>query len=362
MEAFDNWVTWVSSTAFYRRYVSNWPAPFNEVSFDAVILIVLLALAVKAIISGISAARFRIRFKEKQRLLREKEANDRLRNKEKEDEKELLDQYIRFIMFAQIKQMTSAMGLTFEQWKEMMAKADSGELVPDEPLSRDSDPDAPGVENPVSHRDAESEQGSNPETEEREQTQEMDEEESEFQEEDSDPDTVGVKNPEPHQDTESSVTDTEHLLIPEISVSHIEIPMVESVDEEPEPEIIDRIDIKSIVDSKRDEAVITAETTNEFFSVLDTIKHTRTEKELMDEYLKQESEVKEHNLKALDIKVEKTFKVEGDKAAVPDEETVMELDADFEKRKARALKKEDKEARKQEKREERSRHKARKQS
>ncbi len=359
MEAFDNWVTWVSSTAFYRRYVSNWPAPFNEVSFDAVILIVLLALAVKAIVGGISAAKFRIRFKEKQRLLREKEANDRLRNKEKEDEKELLDQYIRFIMFAQIKQMTSAMGLTFEQWKEMMAKADSGELVPDGQVASDSDPDTAGVEPSGPYQDTESESAQD--------------------QEDSVPDTLGVENPmsyqdaessspeiadkenpELHQDTDSSAPDTETSLIPEISVSRIEIPMVESVEGEPEPEIMDRIDIKSIVDSKRDEAVITAETTNEFFSVLDTIKHTRTEKELMDEYLKQESEVKEHNLKALDVKVEKTFKVESDRPATTDEETAMELDADFEKRKARALKKEDKEARKQEKSEEKARKKAEK--
>lgn len=351
MEAFDNWVTWVSSTAFYRRYVSNWPAPFNEVSFDAVILIVLLALAVKAIISGISAARFRIRFKEKQRLLREKEASERLRNKEKEEEKELLDQYIRFIMFAQIKQMTSAMGLSFEQWKEMMAKADSGELVPDGQDATDSDPDDPGVENPVLHRDAESEQGQDTEAGEEEQ-QVFREEESEIasvgMEMDSDPDPAGEENPGLYQDTES-------IEVPGLTIPHIELPATERVEEEAEQEIIDRIDIKSIVDSKRDEAVITAETTNEFFSVLDTIKHTRTEKELMDEYLKQESEVKEHNLKALDIKVEKTFKVEGDKVAAPDEETVMELDADFEKRKARALKKEGKESRRQEKSEERAR-------
>ena len=119
MNIFDTFVLWFAQTSFYTKYVSQWPAPLNNVSFDAAILVIAIVFGVKAVYDSISSYRFHQRLKAKQRMLEEQNLDKELRDAKKADTNELMDQYMKFMMMAQMQNMTSVMGLSFDQWKDM---------------------------------------------------------------------------------------------------------------------------------------------------------------------------------------------------------------------------------------------------
>ena len=116
---FESFVAWFAGTQFYIRYVSQWPAPLNSVSFDAFILLIFLIYGAWQAYNGIQSMRFhqRLRHRQKQiegRYLKEEEISiDRL-----------LDQYMKFLIVAQMKDMRSLEGLSFEEFVVMKAKAE----------------------------------------------------------------------------------------------------------------------------------------------------------------------------------------------------------------------------------------------
>lgn len=139
---FDNLVLWFSGTDFYLKYVSQWPAPLNNVSFDAALLVVGLIMMVAAVYEAFENFKFRQRIKlkqqrnreaeldreikEREREAREQERYEREReeNKAKRESDELMNQYLKFMMIAQMQNVSSCLGISFDQFKDMKLKVE----------------------------------------------------------------------------------------------------------------------------------------------------------------------------------------------------------------------------------------------
>ena len=117
---FESFVAWFAGTQFYIRYVSQWPAPLNSVSFDAFILLIFLIYGAWQAYNGIQSMRFHHRLRHRQKQIEGRY----LKEEEEISIDRLLDQYIKFLIVAQMKDMRSLEGLSFEEFVVMKAKAE----------------------------------------------------------------------------------------------------------------------------------------------------------------------------------------------------------------------------------------------
>lgn len=142
---FDGLVEWLAGTEFYLKYMSQWPAPINNVSFDAMILLALLVFAIYQIRVAVKNMNYKnaIAQRKHEKMLddmdREKrEAARQEREREREERRErredarmerddLMQQYMQFLMTAQMQNMTSCIGMSFDQFKDMKNKVEEKE-------------------------------------------------------------------------------------------------------------------------------------------------------------------------------------------------------------------------------------------
>lgn len=117
---FESFVAWFAGTQFYIRYVSQWPAPLNSVSFDAFILLIFLIYGAWQAYNGIQSMRFHQRLRHRQKQIEGRY----LKEEEEISIDRLLDQYMKFLIVAQMKDMRSLEGLSFEEFVVMKAKAE----------------------------------------------------------------------------------------------------------------------------------------------------------------------------------------------------------------------------------------------
>ncbi len=116
MGFFSNLTSWLYNTGFYQKYMSNWPAPLNDASFDMFLVMVIAVLVViPEIKDKISNHLAHLRMKEKQRELAEKRLDEELAKKRENENNQLMDQYIKFMMIASMKQV--GMDVSFDEWK-----------------------------------------------------------------------------------------------------------------------------------------------------------------------------------------------------------------------------------------------------
>lgn len=124
---FEQYINWFENLSFYRDYLSRLPEPLNNPVFLSTLSIVCAVSVMFSIISHISSWRFHRRIKAKNRKLEEEKLNQRIReaaeNRERNKDNELFNTYMRFIMMAQVQNMSSLMNLTFEQWQHAMSKS-----------------------------------------------------------------------------------------------------------------------------------------------------------------------------------------------------------------------------------------------
>ena len=131
---FKNFVLWFASTDFYINYVSQWPAPLNNVSFDAFILLILIIYGAWQAYNGIQSMKFHQRLKKKQQELEEQRLNNELNGTDNASTDKLFNQYMKFILVAEMKKMTSMSELSFDEFKSMKNKAE--EEKPDDRVER----------------------------------------------------------------------------------------------------------------------------------------------------------------------------------------------------------------------------------
>ena len=113
MGLFDSLTSWLYETEFYKEHMSHWPAPLNDASFDMFLLLMIVVLLVlPEIYDRIRTHLTHKRIMRKNLEMEEKRLNDRVHEK---TEQSMMDQFIRFMMAAQMKQM--GMETTFEEYK-----------------------------------------------------------------------------------------------------------------------------------------------------------------------------------------------------------------------------------------------------
>lgn len=365
MKVFDEFVRWIEGTQFFARYMENWPEPFNNVSFDAVILLVIIALGVRAVADGIRAYRFRIRLRIKERRLREMEALEARKSRRDDETSELMNQYMKFIMLAQMKNLSSVSGISFEEWMAMKGMAERGEIKVERGEIKVEGDEADDEAN-------ESSVGTNSEID-------LEIGDSEGYEEDEDSDTSGANDAENIVDMESGLVEDDD---PDVD-GYIEdagdresdeidgddsldrdgaemISMIEEIpagaDEGQQAE--DLLDYQSLIDEKRSEEYEDEEIINDFFAVYNEMKRNRDEEERLEEMANRESEIRMQNLMALDGKVKKGLVVEGEKPRADGGPEDSVVNADFERRRRKAIKAEEKDAARRAKAEARAEKKA----
>lgn len=360
---FDAFVEWFASTAFYIEYVSQWPAPLNNVSFDAFLLLITLLYISWEIYQGFKSLRFHHHLKARQRREGMAHGNEDRRSPDGISTDKLLDEYLKFVIVAQMKNMKLLEGLSFEEFKEMKARAERSGTIEDNEGKR-PDPakaDVPDVQDVVNISLNEPEITEIPEVK-------MEDEKSD--------------------ETENSLTDGCDLVMTDSAeikdVDSEEPDVLTDADDEwgdecssdkkskwswDDEESADAADIQASMaemmgNLEQDEAQMAISETNigesadtdtekrmqsDFNSVLNSREYRTMEIESM----KAQEEVKrrqaEERMKELDQGIKNRIRVEGEETKKQDTERISSEMRDFEKRKAKALREEAKEAEKLEK-------------
>lgn len=129
---FDNFVLWFSQTNFYINYVSQWPAPLNNVSFDAFILLCFLVYFGWLIYNEIQNVIFQQKRKKKLKQIEERKMAMKNGEIELEDmnDRELLETYTRFMLAASIKNVNNSFSnLSLEDFSHKMKELQAKGLV-----------------------------------------------------------------------------------------------------------------------------------------------------------------------------------------------------------------------------------------
>ena len=118
---YQGFVQWFESLRFYKEYMSKFPEPLCNPAFASLVVAVAVLCVVWSIVEGIRNWRLRCRIRRKTRRLEEKRIENQLKEESAVKQKNELDEYMRFMMLAQLQNMTSLQSLTFEQWRGNLA-------------------------------------------------------------------------------------------------------------------------------------------------------------------------------------------------------------------------------------------------
>lgn len=133
---FEQYINWFENLSFYKEYLSRFPEPLNNPVFLSALAIFLAVSLISSLINHISSWRFHRRIKAKNRKLEEEKLNQKIREaaeiRERNKDSELFNTYMRFIMMAQMQNMSSLTNLTFEQWQHALSKSPKGVGVVEE--------------------------------------------------------------------------------------------------------------------------------------------------------------------------------------------------------------------------------------
>lgn len=298
---FEQYINWFENLSFYRDYLSRFPEPLNNPVFLSALAIFLSVSLISSLINHISSWRFHRRIKAKNRRLEEEKLNQKIREaaeiRERNKDSELFNTYMRFIMMAQMQNMSSLTNLTFEQWQHAMSK--SPEVV------------SVVEETPVAV----------PETEEVEEAKE-----SEF---------VNVEEPEepmPDKPQEKPVAqdsipdsiETENNWLEEIE-SEIELDLPEMLASEPEDEYAEEEYVQRIEPLLSEEPEeLTPEQQSDFSKLIAMMQVENRQREQVEEYNKKKTEITRQNAAVLEKSLRKDMEKHGKSDSVSDVEDEVE--------------------------------------
>ncbi len=131
MNIFESLTEWVYQTEFYEKYMSKWAPPLNDPSLILTILIFVLVITIAvSVFNHIRNYRSLQRIRKKNLEYQEKVLDEKMKQSQNAD---LMDQYMKFMMIAQMKQV--GMDVSFEDFKAAkMVEAASTEPVAEEPV------------------------------------------------------------------------------------------------------------------------------------------------------------------------------------------------------------------------------------
>ena len=118
---YQGFIRWFESLRFYKEYLSKFPEPWCNPAFASLAAVAVVVSVGWSVVEGIRNWRLRCRIRRKTRRLEEKRIENQLREESAIKKKNELDEYMRFMMLAQLQNMTSLQSLTFEQWRSHLA-------------------------------------------------------------------------------------------------------------------------------------------------------------------------------------------------------------------------------------------------
>lgn len=111
------YMEWFESLALYQEYVSKFPEPFCNPAFASALALAAILFLLVSTWEHFRNWRIRKRIKRKNRELELKHMEMQMKEEEQRKRVAEVEEYMRFMMLAQMQNVTSLMGLSFEQWR-----------------------------------------------------------------------------------------------------------------------------------------------------------------------------------------------------------------------------------------------------
>lgn len=311
---FEQYINWFENLSFYKDYLSRFPEPLNNPVFLSALAIFLAVSLISSLINHISSWRFHRRIKAKNRRLEEEKLNQKIREdaeiRERNKDSELFNTYMRFIMMAQMQNMSSLTNLTFEQWQHAMSKSpEVVSVVEETPMTV-------------------------PETEEVEEAKEP--------KEPKEPEDVNVEEPEEpmadepqkkpvEQESMPDSVEPENEWLEEIE-PEIELDLPELLASEPENEYMEEESVQKIEPLLSEEPELTPEQQSDFSKLIAMMQAENRQREQVEEYNKKKTEITRQNAAVL----EKSLRKDMEKLGKGDNASYVEDEVECRKRQALA--------------------------
>ena len=306
---FEQYINWFENLSFYKEYLSRFPEPLNNPVFLSALAIFLAVSLISSLINHISSWRFHRRIKAKNRKLEEEKLNQKIREaaeiRERNKDSELFNTYMRFIMMAQIQNMSSLTNLTFEQWQHAMSKStEVVSVVEEAPVTR---PETEDVEEAKESEIVNVEEPEEPM---------LDKPQEKSVEQDSIPDSI-----EPENEWLEEIEPEIMLDLPKLFVSEPE-------NEYTEEESVQKIE--PLLSEKPEE--LTPEQQSDFSKLIAMMQAENRQREQVEEYNKKKTEITRQNAAVL----EKSLRKDMEKLGKCDSASDMEDEVERRKRQALA--------------------------
>lgn len=114
---YKEYVEWFEALDFYQEYMSKFPEPFNNPAFASAVVLVIMFFLFMSVFEHLRNWRIRKRIKRKNRELELKRLEIQMKEEDHRKRVSEMEEYMRFMMMAQMQNMNSLLGMSFEQWR-----------------------------------------------------------------------------------------------------------------------------------------------------------------------------------------------------------------------------------------------------
>ena len=117
MNIYKEYVEWFEALDFFMEYMSKFPEPFNNPAFASAVVLIAVAFLLVSVMEHLRNWRIGKRIKRKNRELELKRLELQMKEEEHRKRVSEMEEYMRFMMMAQMQNMNSLLGMSFEQWR-----------------------------------------------------------------------------------------------------------------------------------------------------------------------------------------------------------------------------------------------------
>lgn len=116
MNIYKEYVEWFEALDFFQEYMSKFPEPFNNPAFASAVVLIAVAFLLVSVMEHLRNWRIGKRIKRKNRELELRRLEMQMKEEEHRKRVSEMEEYMRFMMMAQMQNMNSLLGMSFEQW------------------------------------------------------------------------------------------------------------------------------------------------------------------------------------------------------------------------------------------------------
>lgn len=146
------YTSWFENLDIYQEWMKNLPEPLNNAAFASAVFLGAVFFLLTAVVNRILLVRWNARQRKARQRMEEQRRQEKEEQMERErhnrEDREQMDLYLRFLMTAQMQNLTSLQGITFGQWKAQMlaeqavCKAGLAEGAPGEGMEKEAGAEA----------------------------------------------------------------------------------------------------------------------------------------------------------------------------------------------------------------------------